>query len=105
MPAPTVTSALMALFGGLIGLAIGSFAGLCLDRLPRGESIVRPASHCDRCGHRLGTLDLIPFFSWVFLKGRCRYCGERISWRVPALELVCGIACGLITILFVKINS
>lgn len=76
----------------LLGLSLGSFLNLSLDRLPRHESIVRPPSHCDSCGRRLSSGDLVPLFSWLFLRGRCRYCGARISARTPLIELACGLA-------------
>lgn len=65
---------LLTLFYILAGLCTGSFLALCADRLPRGESLFFPASHCDACGHRLGFFDLIPLWSYLRLGGRCRYC-------------------------------
>jgi leader peptidase (prepilin peptidase)/N-methyltransferase len=76
----------------LVGLSLGSFLNVCFDRVPRRESIIRPPSHCDACGHGLGWTDLVPLFSWIFLRGRCRYCGGRIPARVPLVELACGLA-------------
>ena len=70
----------------LLGLAIGSFLNLCIDRLPKRESILRPPSHCDVCQHRLRPLDLIPLLSYLYLRGRCRYCGVSIHYRVPLVE-------------------
>lgn len=57
-------------------------------RLPREESIVTRRSHCPKCGHDLGVLDLIPLFSWLFSGGKCRYCGVKISVRYPVIELI-----------------
>jgi leader peptidase (prepilin peptidase)/N-methyltransferase len=71
----------------LLGLVVGSFLNLCIDRLPRGESILGGRSHCDACGHLLGPLDLVPVFSYLALRGRCRYCGAGISIRSPLVEL------------------
>jgi len=71
----------------LLGLVLGSFLNLCIDRLPRGESILTTHSHCDACGHTLGPLDLVPVFSYLALRGRCRYCGARVSLRSPLVEL------------------
>jgi leader peptidase (prepilin peptidase)/N-methyltransferase len=75
----------------LLGLSLGSFLNICLDRVPRRESIIRPPSHCDACGRELALRDLVPVFSWIFLRGRCRYCGARIPARVPLIELACGL--------------
>lgn len=71
---------------GLLGLLVGSFLNVCICRIPNGESIVFPPSHCTKCNHKLGVLDLFPLFSWIFLKGKCRYCGEKISKQYPLIE-------------------
>lgn len=76
---------LLILFG-LLGLAVGSFLSVCVHRLPRGESIVWPASHCPACGHALAPWENVPLLSFLVLRGRCRACAESISWRYPALE-------------------
>ena len=70
----------------LLGLAVGSFLNLCIDRLPKDKSIVRPGSHCDSCNQSLKAVDLVPVFSYIWLKGRCRYCGARIPLRSPVVE-------------------
>ena len=75
----------------LLGLAAGSFLNLCIDRLPKEESILCPPSHCDICQHRLGPLDLIPLLSYLYLRGRCRYCGAPIHFRVPLVEAMTGL--------------
>jgi leader peptidase (prepilin peptidase)/N-methyltransferase len=72
----------------LLGLFTGSFLNVCIDRLPRGESIVFPPSHCESCSHKLSVIDLIPVFSYLFLKGRCRYCRTKIPLRLALVELV-----------------
>ena len=74
----------------IIGTIMGSFLNCAAMRLISGESVVRGRSHCMSCGHRLGALDLIPLFSWLLLRGKCRYCGSRISARYPLSELVLG---------------
>ena len=82
----------------VLGLLIGSFLNVCIWRLPREESIVWPGSHCPACSTVLGVRDLVPVLSWLFLRGRCRYCGEKISARYPAVELLTGalfLACFL----------
>lgn len=75
----------------LLGLEIGSFLNVCIDRLPRGESIVKPPSHCEACGHRLAAKDLIPVFSYLWLRGRCRYCRASIPGKLFYVELVSGV--------------
>lgn len=71
---------------GLLGALIGSFGNVVIWRLPRGESVVHPGSHCPNCNKRLGPLELVPVLSWVFLRGRCRNCGQPISVRYPVVE-------------------
>jgi len=72
----------------IIGACIGSFLNVCIYRLPREQSVVYNPSHCPGCGRRLGVLDLVPLLSYVLLKGRCRYCNEKISARYPLVELI-----------------
>jgi leader peptidase (prepilin peptidase)/N-methyltransferase len=78
------------LFCFLLGIAVGSFLNVCIWRLPREESVIRPGSHCPACSTVLGVRDLIPILSWIFLRGKCRFCGARISHRYPAVELLTG---------------
>jgi leader peptidase (prepilin peptidase) / N-methyltransferase len=73
---------------GVGGLIFGSFLNVVVHRVPRQESIVRPASRCPNCGHELSAADNIPVISWLLLKGRCRYCRAPISARYPAGELL-----------------
>ncbi len=70
------------------GLAIGSFLNVVIYRLPRGESLSFPPSHCTTCSHRLSWFDNLPVASWLVLRGRCRYCGASISPRYPLVELM-----------------
>lgn len=79
----TTWGVILAVFGGL---AFGSFTGVVVARVPAKESLVRPRSRCTNCGHELAVADNIPVVSWLMLKGRCRYCGARISARYPAGE-------------------
>ena len=74
----------------LLGLAVGSFLNVCIDRLPRGESVVNPPSHCQACGQRLAARDLIPVLSYLWLRGRCRYCRAAIPGRLLWVELATG---------------
>ncbi len=80
----------------LVGLTVGSFLNVCIDRLPRGESVVRPPSHCDGCQRRLGVRDLIPVISYLQLRGRCRHCGASIPRKLLWVELVTGAIFGLL---------
>jgi len=72
------------------GLMIGSFLNVVAYRLPRGESLVRPRSHCTGCGAEVRPYDNVPVLSWLLLRGRCRSCSERISPRYPLVELLTG---------------
>ncbi len=75
----------------LLGLFVGSFVNVCIDRLPRGQSIINPPSHCFACNHKLGILDLVPLFSYLWLRGRCRYCRAPIPLRLPVVEGLTGL--------------
>ena len=70
----------------LLAPFIGSFLGVLILRLPEGRPIVVARSACDRCGHRLGARDLLPFVSYALSRGHCRYCGETIGWFPVAIE-------------------
>lgn len=71
----------------MLGAVIGSFLNVCIWRLPRGKSIVSPASHCPRCGHPIAWYDNIPVLSYLVLGGHCRHCRARIPLRYPLVEL------------------
>lgn len=75
----------------LTGLAFGSFGNVVIWRLPRGESLSHPASHCPRCDEPIAWYDNVPVLSWVLLRARCRSCGEPISARYPSVELASGV--------------
>jgi leader peptidase (prepilin peptidase)/N-methyltransferase len=72
----------------IFGSIVGSFLNVCIHRMPKGESIVWPRSHCPKCQKRIPGYDNIPFISYILLKGRCRFCKERISLRYPLVELL-----------------
>ncbi|KKM10863.1 hypothetical protein SY88_11455 [Clostridiales bacterium PH28_bin88] len=75
----------------MIGIVLGSFLNVCIYRIPRGESIVAPPSRCPACGTRLRALDLLPVLSWLWLRGRCRYCGAGVPAKYPLVELLSGM--------------
>lgn len=75
----------------IIGLCIGSFLNVVILRGLSGESIVLPSSHCTKCSHKLAWYDNIPLLSYLFLKGKCRYCNEKISIQYPLVELFTGL--------------
>ncbi|NBQ37659.1 MAG: prepilin peptidase, partial [Synechococcus sp.] len=80
----------MMLLALLLGLCIGSFLNVVVWRLPRGESVVWPGSHCPRCGHDLPWTNNIPVLSWVLLRGQCQFCHGPISVQYPLIELLSG---------------
>lgn len=75
----------------IIGLSVGSFLNVVIDRLPTGKSIIRGRSKCDYCQHTLSWYDLVPVLSFIWLKQRCRYCHKKISWQYPIVESITGI--------------
>lgn len=83
-----VTPAILYVKAVLLGLLLGSFASLAAYRLPRGERIAAGRSRCTQCGHALGPADLVPVLSWIWSKGKCRYCAAAISWRYPITEIM-----------------
>ena len=84
-------NATVAVLAGLLGTAIGSFLNVCIDRLPRGETIATGRSHCEACGRLIRVRDLVPVVSYLSLKGRCRDCGASIPRRVVLVEAVTGL--------------
>jgi leader peptidase (prepilin peptidase)/N-methyltransferase len=78
----------LVVLAAVLGLAVGSFLNVVIWRLPRGESVVSPPSHCPGCDTPISPRDNVPLLSWLVLRGRCRQCGERISVRYPLVELL-----------------
>ena len=74
----------------LFGICIGSFLNVVIIRIPKGESLIKRSSHCMTCGAKIRIIDLIPVFSWLFLRGKCHSCGEKISPRYPIVESLNG---------------
>ena len=75
----------------ILGTIFGSFYNVVAYRLPKGESIIYPSSHCPNCNHKLKPLELIPIFSYILQKGRCVNCKQKISIFYPISEVICGI--------------
>jgi leader peptidase (prepilin peptidase)/N-methyltransferase len=82
-----------ATFTGVFGAIIGSFLNVVVYRLPRRESIVKPASHCTACGATVRPYDNVPVLSWLILRGHCRNCSAPISKRYPLVEALCALLC------------
>jgi leader peptidase (prepilin peptidase)/N-methyltransferase len=80
--------ALAAILIGVVGLTVGSFLNVVIYRVPRGESVLQPRSHCPFCSAGIRPRDEVPVLSWLLLRGRCRDCGARISPRYPLVEAV-----------------
>lgn len=83
-----MTTTLLLMTCAAMGLVVGSFLTAVVDRVPRGQSLMTPASACRSCGHRLGMLDLVPVASWLALRGRCRHCGDEIGRQPLLVEIV-----------------
>ena len=75
----------------IFGLIFGSFANVCIFRLPKSKSLVTPGSYCPSCKKSLKWQDNIPLLGYIFLKGKCRFCKKKIPLRYPLVELICGI--------------
>lgn len=82
---------IISIFFFLYGLIFGSFFNVVGLRVPKNQSIVNPPSSCSNCKRRLKILDLVPVFSFIFLNGKCRSCGQKIHWIYPVMELCTGI--------------
>ncbi|EFK06185.1 putative type IV prepilin leader peptidase [delta proteobacterium NaphS2] len=89
----------LSLFSVLFGLCLGSFANVCIYRIPQNKSIVHPGSSCPHCGAGIPFYDNIPVISYLVLRGRCRRCGASISLRYPLVEMLMGL---LSLALFIK---
>ena len=80
----------------ILGLVVGSFLNVCIDRLPQNKSIAYPPSHCEACQHKLSAKDLIPVFSYLRLRGRCRYCQVSIPRKLLWVELAAAVIFALL---------
>ena len=90
-PDALVLSGVWLGLSGVLGLLVGSFLNVVIHRLPLGESVVRPGSHCPGCQTPIKPWDNVPVLSYLWLRARCRACGQHISWRYPAVELLVGV--------------
>lgn len=90
-PFPFYMSAVLVAYFVFTGLVVGSFINLAADRLPRGESIVRPRSRCRACGRQLDAVDLLPVIGYAVRRGRCATCGSPIGITAPIVEAIAGL--------------
>lgn len=88
----TLLTAICGILFFLMGSVIGSFLNVVAYRIPIKESLIKGRSHCTSCGKQILNRDLIPIFSWIFLRGKCRYCKERISCRYMMVELITALS-------------
>ncbi len=86
MSAETVFMVIGVAYFGIFGLLIGSFLNVCIYRIPEGRTVVKGHSMCMSCSHTLSAPDLVPLFSWLFLRGKCRYCGAPVASRYAKIE-------------------
>ena len=100
-----ILNSLIHFFIFLFGLAVGSFLNCLIYRLEVGEGFLKGRSYCPHCKHVLSWKDLIPIFSFLILKGKCRYCCQKISWQYPLVELSTGIIFLLIFLTSLRINN
>lgn len=91
---------LSMLFVFILGLVVGSFLNVLIDRLPRNETFLKGRSYCENCKKKLAWYDLVPLFSFILLKGKCRYCKSPISFYYPVVELMTGVLFVLVAINF-----
>jgi leader peptidase (prepilin peptidase)/N-methyltransferase len=91
-----VAAAVAAIFGAIVG----SFLNVVAYRLPRKQSLLHPGSRCPECGTPIKPYDNVPVLGWLWLRGRCRACGARISWHYPAVEAVSALLCALCALRF-----
>ena len=99
MLTPLTIRILIYITAFVFGIVIGSFVNVLIYRIPLNENIATEHSHCMKCNHKLAWYDLVPLFSWLFLRGKCRYCKEKISIQYPLVELINGIGYVLIFVL------
>lgn len=84
----------------LLGAVVGSFLNVCICRIPEGQSVVYPPSHCPHCGQRLKAWQMIPVLSYLMLRGRCAFCSQAISWVYPVVEILGALSLWLAIVKF-----
>src|SRR4051812_2282528 len=82
----------------IYGTVIGSFLNVVIDRIPRNESLIKTRSHCEHCRRTLSWIDLIPIISYIFLRGKCRYCHVHIGYYYPVVEALTGLLFLVVTV-------
>ena len=87
---------IMIIIAIIYGVIIGSFLNVCIYRIPKNESIVVVRSHCMTCGEQIKWYDLVPLVSFLFLRGKCRYCKTKLSVQYPIVEAANGLLYGII---------
>ncbi len=85
---PHTVQIVFLIYAGVLGASVGSFMNVCVTRLPKGESLIRPRSRCPECSGQIAWYDNVPLLSWILLRGKCRKCRTSISFQYPAVELV-----------------
>ena len=85
---PHTVRIVFLIYAGVLGASVGSFMNVCVTRLPKGESLLRPRSRCPECSGQIAWYDNVPLLSWILLRGKCRQCRTSISFQYPAVELV-----------------
>jgi leader peptidase (prepilin peptidase)/N-methyltransferase len=87
-----------AVLAAILGAIFGSFLNVVAYRLPRGESLLHPGSRCPQCETPIKPYDNVPVLGWLLLRGRCRACGAKVSWRYPVVEAVTGLLCAAVVV-------
>jgi leader peptidase (prepilin peptidase)/N-methyltransferase len=95
-----MSTAAAAVVAGIFGAVVGSFLNVVAYRLPRHESLLRPASRCPHCETPIKPYDNVPVLGWLWLRGRCRACGASIAWRYPLVEALTGLLCAGVVVRF-----
>lgn len=101
----------LTVFFIVFGSLLGSFSNVIILRMSSKTSVIFPPSSCPKCNHQLHALDLIPVLSWLFLRGKCRYCSQPISWQYPVVEAFISAIVGLsfyfngLNLAFIAISS
>jgi len=84
----------------VFGAVLGSFYNVVGYRVPNGQSLITPSSHCTKCNHKLGASELVPIFSYLFLRGKCKNCGDKISLFYPIFEFLSGLSFAVSYLIF-----